>query len=222
MPSFMRRFKQSQNPDIKDTPSLTHSPSTISSTSQSSISISLRRRMSTFTSMLHFRRGRGRPSSKAISHISNVPWPRSPSRSPSPASSDIRPPSGLGRRASIISELDMACTDSPVSPTFPRMSEMFPSVPTYIVPPSARSSFQTHPTRARTLSSPAFLHSPTEPAHAPPPPPPPQRIIVTSPPTARPTAGAPEPSSASVPPRSWRSTARSSCPQTTLTPASRG
>ncbi|KAH9165331.1 hypothetical protein EDB89DRAFT_1911503 [Lactarius sanguifluus] len=180
MPSFMRRFKQSQNLDIKDTPSLTHSPSTISSTSQSSISISLRRRMSTFTSMLHFRRGRGRPSSKAISHISNVPWPRSPSRSPSPASSDIRPPSGLGRRASIISELDMACTDSPVSPTFPRMSEMFPSVPTYIVPPSARSSFQTHPTRARTLSSPAFLHSPTEPAHAPPPPPP-QRTIVTSP-----------------------------------------
>ncbi|KAH9166155.1 hypothetical protein EDB89DRAFT_2076153 [Lactarius sanguifluus] len=152
MPSFMRRFKQSQNLDIKDTPSLTHSPSTISSTSQSSISISLRRRMSTFTSMLHFRRGRGRPS-KAISHISNVPWPRSPSRSPSPASSDIRPPSGLGRRASIISELDMACTDSPRTVL---------------------------PTRVRTLSSPAFLHSLTEPAHAPPPPPP-QRTIVTSP-----------------------------------------
>ncbi|KAH9058964.1 hypothetical protein EDB83DRAFT_2675684 [Lactarius deliciosus] len=164
MPSFMRRFKQSQNLDIKDTPSLVHSPSTISSTSQysqSSISISLRRRMTTFTSLLHFRRGRGRPSSKAISHISSVPWPRSPSRSPSPASSDIRLPSGLGRRASIISELDVACTDSPVSPTFPRMSEMFPSVPTYIVPPSARSSFQTYPTRARTLSSPAFLHSPS-------------------------------------------------------------
>ncbi|KAH8986652.1 hypothetical protein EDB86DRAFT_2235236 [Lactarius hatsudake] len=181
MPSFMRRFKQSQNLDTKDTPSLMHSPSTISSISQSSISISLRRRMTTFTSLLHFRRGRGRPSSKAISHISSVPWPRSPSRSPSPASSDIRPPSGLGRRASIISELDVACTDSPVSPTFPRMSEMFPSVPTYIVPPSARSSFQTHPTRARTLSSPALLHSPTESAHAPPPPPLPQRIIVTSP-----------------------------------------
>ncbi|KAH9010484.1 hypothetical protein EDB83DRAFT_2322427 [Lactarius deliciosus] len=179
MPSFMRRFKQSQNLDINDTPSLVHSPSTISSTSQSSISISLRRRMTTFTSLLHFRRGRGRPSSKAISHISSVPWPRSPSRSPSPASSDIRPPSGLGRRASIISELGVACTDSPVSPTFPRMSEMFPSVPTYIVPLSARSSFQTHPTRARTLSSPAFLHSPTESTHAPPPPP--QRTIVTSP-----------------------------------------
>ncbi|KAH9011140.1 hypothetical protein EDB84DRAFT_1054382 [Lactarius hengduanensis] len=59
------------------------------------------------------------------------------------------------------------------------MSGMFPSVPTYIVTPSARSSFQTHPTRARTLSSPAFLHSPTE--SAPAPPPPPQRIIVTSP-----------------------------------------
>ncbi|KAH9037210.1 hypothetical protein EDB85DRAFT_627354 [Lactarius pseudohatsudake] len=40
--------------------------------SQSSISISLRRRMTTFTSKLHFRRGRGRPSSKAISHISRV------------------------------------------------------------------------------------------------------------------------------------------------------
>ncbi|KAI9433230.1 hypothetical protein H4582DRAFT_2082710 [Lactarius indigo] len=182
MPSFMRRFKQSQNLDIKDTPSLMHSPSTISSTSQSSASISLRRRMTTLASMLHFRRGRGRPSSKAISHISSVPWPRSPSRSPSPPSPDIRPPSGLGRRASIISELDMGCTDSPVSPTFPRMSEMFPSVPTHIVPPSARSSFQTHPTRARTLSSPAFLHSPTESAHTPPaPPPPPQRIIVTTP-----------------------------------------
>ncbi|KAH9054853.1 hypothetical protein EDB87DRAFT_1688740 [Lactarius vividus] len=180
MPSFMRRFKQSQNLDIKDTPSLVHSPSTISSTSQSSTSISLRRRMTTLASMLHFRRGRGRPSSKAISHISSAPWPRSPSRSPSPPSPDIRPPSGLGRRASIISELDMTCTDSPVSPSFPRMSEMFPSVPTYIVPPSARSSFQTHPTRARTLSSPAFLHSPTEsaPALAPPPP---KRIIVTTP-----------------------------------------
>ncbi|KAH9165319.1 hypothetical protein EDB89DRAFT_1911495 [Lactarius sanguifluus] len=95
MPSFMRRFKQSQNLDIKDTPTLMHSPSTISSTSQSSISISLRRRMTTFTSLLHFPRGRGRPS-KAISHISNVPWPRSPSRSPSPPSSDIRPPSVSG------------------------------------------------------------------------------------------------------------------------------
>ncbi|KAH9014510.1 hypothetical protein EDB84DRAFT_1443803 [Lactarius hengduanensis] len=132
-------------------------------------------------SKLHFRRSQGRPSSKAFSHISSVPGPRSPGRSPSLPSSDIRSPSGLGRRGSIIiiSELDMAYADSPVSPTFPRMSELFPSVLTYVVPPSARSSFQTHPTRARTLSSPAFLHSPTESTHAPPPPP--QRIIVTSP-----------------------------------------
>ncbi|KAH9015780.1 hypothetical protein EDB84DRAFT_1567577 [Lactarius hengduanensis] len=71
----------------------------------------------------------------------------------------------------------MTCTDSPVSPSFPRMFEMFPSVPTYIVPPSARSSFQANPTCARTFSSAAFLHSPTESAHAPAPPPPPQRII---------------------------------------------
>ncbi|KAH9010493.1 hypothetical protein EDB83DRAFT_2680807 [Lactarius deliciosus] len=157
-------------PNIKDTPSLMHSQSTISSTSQSSISISLRRRMTTFTSLLHFRRSRGRPSSKAISHISRVPWPRSPSRSPS-----------LGRRASIISELDMAFTDSPVSPSFLRMSQIFQSVPTYVVPPVARSSFQMRPTRVRTLSSPTFLHSPTEFTHAPVPPPPPQRIIVTFP-----------------------------------------
>ncbi|KAH8978111.1 hypothetical protein EDB86DRAFT_3155434 [Lactarius hatsudake] len=138
--------------------------------SECSISISLHRQMTTFTSLLRFRRGRGR-SSKAISHISNVSWPRSPSRS-SPPSSDIRPPSGLARHASMISELDMACTDSPVSPTFPRMSEMFPS---------RTSSFQTYPTCARTLSSPTLLHSPTESAHAPAPPPPPQRIIVTPP-----------------------------------------
>ncbi|KAH8977790.1 hypothetical protein EDB86DRAFT_3157336 [Lactarius hatsudake] len=45
----------------------------------------------------------------------------------------------------------------PVSPSFPRMSKMFPSVPTHIIPPSARSSFQTHHTRVRTLNSPAFL-----------------------------------------------------------------
>ncbi|KAH9062490.1 hypothetical protein EDB83DRAFT_2519992 [Lactarius deliciosus] len=51
------------------------------------------------------------------------------SRTPS-----LSPPSGIGQRASIISELDKACTDSPVSPSFPRMSEMFPSIPTYIVP----------------------------------------------------------------------------------------
>ncbi|KAH9000537.1 hypothetical protein EDB86DRAFT_3135014 [Lactarius hatsudake] len=66
------------------------------------------------------------------------------------------------------------------------MSGMFPSIPTYIVPPSARSSFQTHPTRACTLSSPAFLHSPTESTHAPLQPRPPQRIIVTSPQVSEP------------------------------------
>jgi hypothetical protein len=59
--------------------------------------------------------------------------------------------------------------DSPNSPSFPHMSEMFPSVPTYVVPPSTRSSFQVHPTRARTLSSPAFLHSFTESPSTPPP-----------------------------------------------------
>ncbi|KAH9051716.1 hypothetical protein EDB87DRAFT_1733929 [Lactarius vividus] len=74
---------------------------------------------------------------------------------------DIRPPGGFGRRASIIPELYMACTDSLVSPSFSCMSEMFPSVPTYIVPPSARSSFR--PTYTCTLSSPAFLHFPTDP-----------------------------------------------------------
>ncbi|KAH9038668.1 hypothetical protein EDB83DRAFT_2647321 [Lactarius deliciosus] len=41
MPSFMRMFKQPQKFDIKDTPSLMYSPSTISSTSQSSVSISV-------------------------------------------------------------------------------------------------------------------------------------------------------------------------------------
>ncbi|KAH9010488.1 hypothetical protein EDB83DRAFT_2322430 [Lactarius deliciosus] len=49
------------------------------------------------------------------------------------------------------------------------------------------SSFQMHTTRAGTLNSPAFLHSPTDAAPAPAPP---QRIILT----AGLTAGAPEPS----------------------------
>ncbi|KAF8259047.1 hypothetical protein EI94DRAFT_1814100, partial [Lactarius quietus] len=179
MPSFfVRRFKLSQNLDTKDTPSLMYSPS-VSSTSQSSISISLRRRMATIASKLPFRRGRS-SSKSAISHISTVPWPRSPSQSPTPPSPDIRPPSGLGRRASIISELDIS-TESPSSPSFPCMSAMFPSVPAYIVSPSARSSFQTHPTRARTLSSPAFLHSLSESA---PPTPPPQHLVAVSTPLA--------------------------------------
>ncbi|KAH9027829.1 hypothetical protein EDB85DRAFT_2148321 [Lactarius pseudohatsudake] len=156
-------------------------------------------------------------------------------------------PADLGQCASMISELDMPCTDSPVSPSFSRMSEMFPSVPIYIVPPSARSSFQAH-TRARTFSSPAFLHSPTESAHAPAPPPPPQRIVVTFHRySSRAAHGSPDSRCARADPtlirlgarpalpaarrpcprlealqRCWRSTARSSCPQTTLTPASRG
>ena len=60
------------------------------------------------------------------------------------------------------------------------MSAMFPSVPTFIVPPSARTSFQTHPSRTRTLSSPAFLHSLAESAPEPPPvpAPAPQNLVV--------------------------------------------
>ncbi|KAI9435303.1 hypothetical protein H4582DRAFT_2171072 [Lactarius indigo] len=104
-------------------PSLTRSPSsTISLTSQSSISISLRRRTTT-TSMLHLPRGR-RPASKTISHISIVPLLRSPGCLPSLPSPDIRRASSLGRCDSIISELDMPCTDLPVLLSFPRMSEM--------------------------------------------------------------------------------------------------
>ncbi|KAH9159524.1 hypothetical protein EDB89DRAFT_2048038, partial [Lactarius sanguifluus] len=94
--------------------------------SPSSISISLRRRMTNIAPMLYFCRGRGR-SSKAISHVSGVPWPRPPRHSPSPPSPEIRPPSDLGRCASIISELDMACTNSLASSSFSRPSEMFPS-----------------------------------------------------------------------------------------------
>ncbi|KAH9003911.1 hypothetical protein EDB83DRAFT_2682298 [Lactarius deliciosus] len=39
----------------------------------------------------------------------------------------------------------MARTDFPVSPSFPRISEIFPSVPIYHPAPSTRISFQTHP-----------------------------------------------------------------------------
>ncbi|KAH9021787.1 hypothetical protein EDB85DRAFT_404043 [Lactarius pseudohatsudake] len=104
-----------------------HSTSTISSTSQSSISTSLCRWITTIASILHFRRGRGRSSSKAISRIFSVPWPvllAALITSVSIYPSSQRP----GRRAGIISELAMACTDSHVSPSFPRTSEMFPSV----------------------------------------------------------------------------------------------
>ncbi|KAH9164994.1 hypothetical protein EDB89DRAFT_2077388 [Lactarius sanguifluus] len=68
------------------------------------------------------------------------------SRTPS-----LSPPSGIGQRASIISEPDKACTDLPVSPSFPRMSEMFPSIPTYIVPTHGRTTLALRAsTRPRT------------------------------------------------------------------------
>lgn len=84
---------------------------------------------------------RGRFSSE-LSHMTSKPWPRYPSQSPTPL--PIRPPVGLGRGVSIISDQDTAYTESLSSPCFPRMPTMFPSVSTYIVPRSARS-FQTHP-----------------------------------------------------------------------------
>ncbi|KAH9062517.1 hypothetical protein EDB83DRAFT_2315391 [Lactarius deliciosus] len=137
MPSFMRRFKHSQNLDIKDIPSLMHSPSTISSTSQSSISISLRRRMTTLLPCYIFTGVAPPPR----------PFPTSPeSHGPTLLAARHRPhlqiPVDLRRRASIISKLDMACTDSPVSPSFPRMSEILQSVPTYVIPPGARAAAQ--------------------------------------------------------------------------------
>ncbi|KAH9015286.1 hypothetical protein EDB85DRAFT_2280358 [Lactarius pseudohatsudake] len=61
----------------------------------------------------------------------------------------------------------------------PRMSEI--PKRTNIHRPTQRTVLLPDAPRARTLSSPAFLHYPTESTPAPPPPPPPQRIIVTSP-----------------------------------------
>ncbi|KAH9053658.1 hypothetical protein EDB87DRAFT_1835186, partial [Lactarius vividus] len=111
MPSFMYRFNRSQNLDTKDT-AQSHA---LTFYDLVDVSIFLRRRMMPIASMLHFCRGR-----------ILFPMCYSPSHSPSPSSPslDIRPPSGLGRRASIISELDMAHTNSPVSSTFPRMSKI--------------------------------------------------------------------------------------------------
>ncbi|KAI9429325.1 hypothetical protein H4582DRAFT_2089506 [Lactarius indigo] len=62
----------------------------------------------------------------------------------------------------------------------PTHVEIFLSVPTHVILPSARSSFQTHLAPTHTLSPPAFLHSPTEsmPASSPPPS---QGIIVPTP-----------------------------------------
>ncbi|KAI0260572.1 hypothetical protein BC834DRAFT_536079 [Gloeopeniophorella convolvens] len=158
MQSFTRRISQFSTLDVKDIPGRSrHSPgSIISSTSQSSASMSIRRRVTTFASKLPFIRGR-EPSKAGVGvgHIASVPWPRSPSRSPSPPSPDIRPPSGLGRRASSISDLDMLQLDSPLSPdpyqSFP--SPISPSpAPTFYTPPS-----DTQARRTRTLSSPALL-----------------------------------------------------------------
>ena len=166
MPSFMHRFPRVQNLD-DDTPSLKHSPSTISSTSKFSISVSLRRRVTTFTSKFHFRRSR--PLSRcAVEHISSVPWPRSPSRSPSPPSPDIRPPSGLGRRASSISELETLNPDSPPSPLSQQHFRKSNDVsPTLVAPLDSASSssvsssscqgVQARRVRGRTYSSPALL-----------------------------------------------------------------
>ncbi|KAH9957577.1 hypothetical protein BC827DRAFT_1224360 [Russula dissimulans] len=168
MPAFMRSFPFSQNLHVanKDTPSLKHTPSTISSASRSSLSISIRSRVSSIASKFHLRRSRTLSSKSAIQHISNVPWPRSPSRSPSPPSPDIRPPSGLGRRASSISDFEMPNVDSPVSPrgsSFPKSAN--PSTtPVVVVRPDSAASFTSshHSRRARSLSSPALLGSVNE------------------------------------------------------------
>ena len=199
--SYPALRSRSHNLDIvTDTPSLKHSPSTISSTSQSSISISLRRHVSSFASKFHFRRGCSTISkaskSAAIQHISNIQWSRSPSRSLSPPSPDIHRPSGLGRRASSISDLDtLAALDKFPIPCSSQGSESLsyesppslnadfnaalPPSPLPIVqpnpapsstplPPSSRQYYQARPARTRTLSSPAPLGSPTETSPAPP------------------------------------------------------
>jgi hypothetical protein len=170
MPSFLSRFPSSPIHDVKDTPSLKHSPSTISSTSQSSFALSIRKRVSSIASKLHFRRGRS-PSKNAIQHLSSVPWPRTPSRSPSPPSPDIRPPSGLGRRASSISDLNMFGPESPTSPP-PPQSPISPSLPAPnplpLVPPESASLPLRKLGRPRTHSSPALLPSAKKSLPAPP------------------------------------------------------
>jgi hypothetical protein len=68
--------------------------------------VSICKHVSTFASKFHFYRGH--PLSKnAIQHISSVPWPHSPSRSPMLPSPDICPPSSLGHHASSISVLEI-------------------------------------------------------------------------------------------------------------------
>ncbi|KAH8991234.1 hypothetical protein EDB92DRAFT_2103691 [Lactarius akahatsu] len=78
-----------------------------------------------------------------------------PSPSPTSPSPNIHPPSlapsRLRRRANIISELDMACTDVCVSLFFPHMSKMFPGVPNTHHP-----SQRVHPTNIRATQSTAL------------------------------------------------------------------
>ncbi|KAI0052783.1 hypothetical protein FA95DRAFT_1162552 [Auriscalpium vulgare] len=101
------------------------SPSSSGSTS------SLRKRVSIFTSRLV------RPQSNYPSYTW-TPRSRSPSRSPSPPSPDIRRPSGLGRRASLIS-LPLA-SPSPASPTFLARGRTLstPQLANFPVPPAPR------------------------------------------------------------------------------------
>ncbi|KAH9037344.1 hypothetical protein EDB84DRAFT_1142156 [Lactarius hengduanensis] len=83
--------------------------------------------MTTIPSMLYFHRGWGRSSSKgATSPERRYPALLAARRYLQTPSPDIQPPSGIGRRTGILSELDMACTDSPISPSFLHVSEMFP------------------------------------------------------------------------------------------------
>ncbi|KAH8978107.1 hypothetical protein EDB86DRAFT_2995705, partial [Lactarius hatsudake] len=93
---------------------------------------------------------------------------------------------GLGRRANIISELVIACTDLPVSPSFPRMSEMFPSEPTDVIHPAQRTVLLLNAPYPRPHTQLTCIPAlPTESAHAPPAPLPPQRNIVSMQPTGR-------------------------------------
>ncbi|KAI0275830.1 hypothetical protein BGY98DRAFT_755232 [Russula aff. rugulosa BPL654] len=140
----------------------------------------------TTTSATHHTSRSGRKNRHtAVEHISSIPWPRSPSRSPSPPSPDIRPPSGLGRRASSISDLEIAALerDYPLPPTPPPTaplppsprSPVFPRSPTIAASPESvlisvpPPSFCQHPTarRTRTISSPARLSTVSDASPAP-------------------------------------------------------
>ncbi|KAH9012386.1 hypothetical protein EDB83DRAFT_330931 [Lactarius deliciosus] len=168
-------------------PSLMHSPSTISSTSQA-LKISILRldipmpADNNHCFHVTFPQGTG----TLQGHFPHLqcpidPWPRSPSRS---HHLRLQIPVLPASWATFLhysiseSELDTTCIKSPVSPSLSRISEIFPSVPTHIIQPSAHPPSKCIPPRAGTLSSPAFLHSPTDSAPAPPPP---QCIIVSTP-----------------------------------------